>query len=164
MPLSRLAIELKKKRPFELPEEEAYLNLIRSAQWLQHGIDRLLRQYGLSEATYNVLRILRGAGAEGLPCIEIGQRMVTRVPDVTRLVDRLIANDLATRRRIESDRRVVQVTITANGLKRLADLDKPMTAIVKRQLSGLTKSEMVDLIRLLEKARDGVSDPCEAER
>src|SRR5690242_9245315 len=96
-----LAAEIGKRRPFELPEQEAYLNLLRTMSFLSADGERMLKEHGLSEATYNILRILRGAGDAGRPSGEIGRDMITRVPDVTRLVDRLEKMGLATRCRIE---------------------------------------------------------------
>jgi DNA-binding MarR family transcriptional regulator len=169
MALSKLASELKKRRPFEVVEEEVYLNVLRTAQWLQHDAERVLKPYGLSEATYNVLRILRGARSEGresgemgLPCLEVASRMVTRVPDITRLVDRLIARGYVTRTRSEEDRRVVRVAITDQGLDVLKELDGPIVDCVVRQLSALTRTELDDLNRLLVKAREVVGHPCES--
>lgn len=149
MPLSRLAQEIKKRLPFDRPEEEAYLNLIRTAQWLQHGGEQIFKSHGLSEATYNVLRILRGAGGVGLPCQEIGARMVTRVPDVTRLLDRLVARGLVQRTRIERDRRVVLISITPKGLELLLELDSPVMETAIRQFSHMSRQELADLNRLL---------------
>ena len=145
--------EIKKKRPFEHPEEEAYLNLLRTTTVLYGQFETLLKQSGLSEPQYNVLRILRGVGGSGLPSSEVGARMITRVPDVTRLVDRLEAAGLVERCRIAQDRRVVQVKITAKGLAALAELDEPLVALNKKLLAHMTRKELDDLIRLLEKAR-----------
>ncbi len=159
MTTSRLARELKKRKPFEVLEEEVFLNLMRTAQWLGHAEEKLMKQHGLSGAGYNILRILRGAGEDGLPSLEIAGRMVTRVPDVTRLVDRLIKKNLVRRNRPDRDRRVVLVIITKKGLDLLADMDNPVIETVKRNFSQLTQQEMTDLNHLLEKARDGVPDP-----
>src|SRR5437867_12720314 len=105
--------EIKKKKPFDNPAEEAYLNLLRTTTMLAADFERLFKQAGLSEPQYNVLRILRGAGGGGtglgLPCLEIASRMITRVPDITRLVDRLEAAGLVERSRTSEDRRVVLV-------------------------------------------------------
>lgn len=145
--------EIKKKNPFEHPEEEAYLNLLRTTGVLFAQFEGLLKQSGLSEPQYNVLRILRGVGGCGLPTTEIGARMITRVPDVTRLVDRLEAAGLVERCRIAEDRRVVQVKITSKGLASLAGLDEPLTALNRKLLRHMTRKELAELIRLLEKAR-----------
>jgi len=131
------------------PETEAYLALARASGRLQDELAVLVRGEGLSPAAYNVLRILRGARPEGLCCGEISERMVQRVPDVTRLVDRLEARGLVTRRRGETDRRVVFVTIREAGLALLAGLDAPVEALHRRQLGHLKKGELAELARLL---------------
>ena len=145
--------EIKKRRPFDSPAEEAYLNLLRTATVLAAEFERLFKDAGLSEPQYNVLRILRGAGGDGLPCLEVGARMITRVPDVTRLVDRLEAAGLVERRRTSEDRRVVMISITKKGLDAIAPLDAELTAIHKRQMGHMTRRELEELSRLLEKAR-----------
>ena len=145
--------EIKKQKPFEHPEEEAYLNLLRTTGVLYAEFDRVFKPTGLSEAQYNVLRILRGAGGYGLPCTEIGTRLISRVPDVTRLVDRLEAAGLVGRCRISQDRRVVQVKITEKGLALLSELDEPLIQLNKKLLGHLTRNELEELSRLLVKAR-----------
>ncbi len=149
--------ELKKQQPFDCPAEEAYLNLVRTAGALCGDFNQLFKAHKLSESTYNVLRILRGAqkteGATGLPSLEVAERLVTRVPDITRLVDRLIQAGLAERTRDEVDRRVVIVSITAAGLTVLRKLDKPIRELHERQLGHLSDHELGELNRLLEKAR-----------
>ena len=151
--------EIKKRRPFDSPAEEAYLNLLRTAAVLAADFERLFKEHGLSEPKYNVLRILRGAkqngefNGEGVPSLEIGDRMITRVPDITRLVDRLEADGLVRRRRCEEDRRVVWVEITPKGLKLLGDLDEPLARLHRAQLGHMTRQELGELSRLLEEAR-----------
>lgn len=145
--------EIKRSRPFEVPEEEAFLNLVRTCQQLASESEQLLKEHGISEAQYNVLRILRGAGKAGLPSLEIGRRMVTRVPDVTRLIDRLEAAGFAERRRCEADRRVTYVIVTPAGEKVVGALDKPMVDLHKRQLGHLTRTELAEFNRLLVKVR-----------
>jgi len=156
-PLSALAREIGKKRPFEVPEQEALLNLVRTASVLQGPFEVLLRERGLSGAGYNILRILRGAGDEGRACHEIGCQMVARVPDVTRLVDRLEAAGLVERRRSAADRRVVMVAITGPGLELLGSLDEPMTRLHREGLGHLSASELEELNRLLVRARSAHS-------
>jgi DNA-binding MarR family transcriptional regulator len=145
--------EIKKKKPFDDPAEEAYLNLLRTAAVLGADFERLFKDAGLSEPQYNVLRILRGAGGEGLPCLEVGARMITRVPDVTRLVDRLEAAGLVERNRTREDRRVVMIKITQKGLDAIAGLDRPLVEVHKRQMGHMTRRDLEELSRLLEKAR-----------
>ena len=150
--------EIKKSKPFDHPEEEAYLNLLRTTGVLYAEFERLFRQTGLSEATYNVLRILRGVGGCGLPITEIGTRLISRVPDVTRLVDRLEASGLVERCRISQDRRVVQVKITEKGMALLAELDEPVVRLNKKLLRHMTRPELDELSRLLVKARHPPDD------
>ena len=118
----KLQEEIHKTRPFESVEQETFLNLLRSADVLGGEMAVVLKPAGLSLTAYNVLRILRGEG-EGLPCGEIGQRMITRDPDMTRLLDRLEKQHLVSRSRQQKDRRVVCTNITDAGLKLLKELD-----------------------------------------
>lgn len=148
-----LAAEINKKKPFESIEQEAGLNLIRTASFMTEPVERLFRAHRLSEATYNALRILRGSGQSGRACSEIGRDMVTRVPDVTRIVDRLEKEGWATRCRVPEDRRVVLIKITDKGLAVLNKLDEPIRKLHQEQFSHMTKSEIIELTRLLEKAR-----------
>src|SRR5215470_13051287 len=102
-----LQSELKQKRPFTSREQEAYLALLRTADALEMQVEAKLKEFGLTGTQYNALRILRGAGADGLPCSEIGERMITHDPDITRLLDRLEKRGLAERARCKKDRRVI---------------------------------------------------------
>src|ERR1043165_8358009 len=97
--------EIGKKRPFDIPEVEASLNILRTASLLSAEAGRFLKGYGLSEAQYNALRILRGHGGDGVACQTIGEELVAHVPDVTRLVDRLVKAGWAERSRGEEDKR-----------------------------------------------------------
>ena len=144
--------EIKKRNPFAHPEEEAYLNLLRTGTALFADFERLFKEAGLSEPQYNVLRILRGAGSDGLPSTEIAGRMITRVPDVTRLVDRLESTGLVERSRTSEDRRVVIVKVTQKGLDALASLDGPIVDLHRGQLGHLTRAELTEFNRLLVKA------------
>lgn len=155
--LSPLARELRKRGPFECAEEETMLNLLRTAWAVSAGVERLIKSFGLSGATYNVLRTLRGehrARSGGAACGEIGERMVVRVPDVTRLVDRLEALGLARRQRADNDRRVVQVAITPKGLDLMAKIDEPLAAMHKVSLGHMSSAEHEQLNRLLVRARE----------
>lgn len=157
----RLAEELGMSRPFQLPEQEAFLNLVRTCDQLQWHLAELFKSYGVTAQQYNVLRILRGAGGDGLPSLSIAHRMVTRVPDITRLVDRMERNAWVRRSRSETDRRVVRVILTEAG-RRLADvLEEPTNACHRAHLGHLSAEELEQLNRLLEKAR---SPQDEAER
>lgn len=154
MSRSSLQGEIHKKRPFELPEQEAMLNIVRTSCALATDFERLFRAHGLTDAQYNVLRILRGEGAR-MPSLSIAQRTVTRVPDITRLVDRLEAAGLVERERCPEDRRVVYVSITRKGLRKLADLDQPVVELHKSQLGHMSEKELRALSELLVKARAG---------
>ena len=127
--MTELRHEIKKRNPFDSPAEEAYLNLLRTHSMMMSASEALFKKFGLSEPKYNALRILRGGqingefDGAGMPCQEIGARLVSRVPDVTRLVDRLEAEGLVARSRTSADRRVVLVGITAKGLDLLAEID-----------------------------------------
>ena len=150
--------ELKQTRPFESAAVEAYVNILRTADALSRGIEQVLKPAGLSGPQYNVLRILRGAGADGLPCREIGERMITRDPDITRLLDRLEKRGLIRRARDRQDRRVVTTRIVKEGLRILKELDRPLLAAHHRQLRHLPQRRLAELIRLLEEARAGADN------
>jgi DNA-binding MarR family transcriptional regulator len=151
--VSRLQRELKQNKPFESLESEVYLNLARTADVLQRWEVDILKPADLTASQYNILRILRGAGAEGQRCAEIGSRMITRDPDVTRLLDRLEKRSLVTRARIAKDRRVVTTRITEEGLALLATLDDPIETTQRRLLGHMSRTELETLNRLLEAAR-----------
>src|SRR5688572_30165368 len=116
--MTSLQQELKKKRPFELPEQEALLNLLRTADQLQIRFARLFRRFGLTPQQYNILRILRGEGRP-LPILEIASRMITVVPGITGLIDRLETAGLVCRKRCDEDRRVVYVCISEKAVNLL---------------------------------------------
>lgn len=145
--------EIHKKRPFDIAEEETYLSILRTHSLLTNATERFLRDYGLSMATYNVLRILRAAGSEGKTCSQVGLDMVALVPDVTRLVDRLERASLVTRTRSHDDRRVVRVAITEQGLTLLAKVDQPLVELYRSQLGHMTREEHAQISSLLYKAR-----------
>lgn len=145
--------ELRQTRPFTSPEEELHLSLIRTADQLERGFAALLKDRGISLPQYNVLRILRGAGESGLPCGEIASRMVTRDPDVTRLLDRLEQRELITRGRGSEDRRVVAARITPPGLSLLAELDPLSQDLHHRQLGFLAPDEITVLLDALTRIR-----------
>ncbi|MBY0112747.1 MAG: hypothetical protein K2Y21_07995 [Phycisphaerales bacterium] len=168
-----LAAQIGKARPFQSPEQEAYLNLIRTAAILSNQFERLFKTRGVSESTYNILCILRGvAGLQGaapgkygdpatragLPLTEIGERMIAPVPDVTRLIDRLEQLTFAARRRCDKDRRVIYAYITNAGLNVLRDFDDEVLELHKQHLGHMSKDELEHLSDLLEKARQRASE------
>jgi DNA-binding MarR family transcriptional regulator len=154
----RLQQELKKRKPFDSPEQEAVLNLARTADRFGICFSRLFREHGLTPSQYNVLRILRGE-ARPLPILEVANRLIAAVPGITGLIDRLERMDLVSRQRSTEDRRVVFVAITPTGLKQLARLDEPVEALHKRLVGHLSRAEQKELVRLLEKARQHLPDP-----
>lgn len=149
----RLRDEIKQQKPFESLEQEALLNVLHTADILMQRIAAVLKPFKLSHSQYNVLRILRGAGPEGLACQEVAARMVTRDPDITRLLDRLEARGLVTRARDQKDRRVVTVRITPEGLRLLEALDQPIAEVDRQPLQHLGEQRLRALIQLLELAR-----------
>ena len=167
-----LAAEIGKTSPFQSATQEAYLNLIRTAAILSNQLERLFKTRGLSESTYNILRILRGvAGLQGvgrskygeehtragLPLTDIGERMIAPVPDVTRLIDRLERLTFATRRRCDKDRRVIYACITDAGLDVLREFDESVLEIHDEHLGHMSHQELEQMSELLEKAREAAT-------
>lgn len=149
--------EIKKKRPFDLPEQEAVLNVLRTADQLQIRFARLFRRFGLTPQQYNILRILRGEGRP-LPILEIAARMITVVPGITGLIDRLEAASLVERKRCDQDRRVIYVAIAPQAVEILAQIDAPLMEMHKKLLGHMTAEELTSLSRLLEIARQPAGD------
>jgi DNA-binding MarR family transcriptional regulator len=150
----RLRDEIQQHKPFESLEQEALLNVLRTADVLMQRLTAVLKPFNLSHSQYNVLRILRGAGADGLACQEVAERMITRDPDITRLLDRLEARGLVTRTRDQKDRRVVVARITPEGERLLEALDQPIAEVDRQPLQHLGKQRLRTLIQLLELARE----------
>jgi MarR family transcriptional regulator, 2-MHQ and catechol-resistance regulon repressor len=149
--------EIKKKRPFDSAEQEAVLNVMRTADRFEIQFGRLFRDRGITGSQYNVLRILRGEG-QPMPCLEVADRMLSAMPGITGLVDRLETLGFVTRDRSTEDRRVVYVAITSKGQEVLANLDEPVAALQQKLIGHLSKTEMKELIRLLEKARQSLEE------
>jgi DNA-binding MarR family transcriptional regulator len=148
-----LAEEIGKRRPFDALEQEVFLNLVRTHESLETGFCQLFRKHGLTQAQYNVLRIVRGHEPDGIPSQRIAAEMVTREPDITRLLDRLERAGLARRERSTKDRRVVSVNITAAGRDLLARLDQPVLELHRTQLGHLGRDKLAALNQLLFEAR-----------
>lgn len=140
------------KRRVASLEEDVFVSLWRTADLLSRSVEKVLKAGDVSPTQYNVLRILRGA-PEGLTCSEIARRMITRDPDITRLLDRLEKRGLISRCRETKDRRQVQTRISPEGLELLAELDQPVTEIHRQQLGHLGREGLDSLQGLLEKAR-----------
>jgi DNA-binding MarR family transcriptional regulator len=151
--VGRIQQELKQRRPMN-SQEELFLNVQRTAGVLLQGVAELLRPHGISPTQYNVLRILRGARPDGLPCGEISARMIDRDPDITRLVDRLEKRGFVSRSREAVDRRVVTIRIADEGLALVDSLDEPMARLHQLQARNLGREKIRSLIDLLEELRN----------
>jgi DNA-binding MarR family transcriptional regulator len=143
------------RRRAPCPEETAFLDLLRTCDLLARGPAQVLKNEDLSSTQYNVLRILRGA-PDGLPCGEISNRMITRDPDITRLLDRLEKRALISRCRETKDRRMVMARITPGGLMLLGRLDEPVQEMHRKQLGHLGKDRLRMLAQLMEGVRAGI--------
>jgi DNA-binding MarR family transcriptional regulator len=146
--------EIRQTKPFASPAQEAILGLYRTADLLQRAFARIVEPRGISLQQYNVLRILRGAGEQGTPTLDIADRMIEKTPGITRLLDKLEAKRLVRRERCPEDRRQVLCWITARGLQLLADLDKPLTSAGEKVAQPLKSSELQTLIALMERIRN----------
>ena len=157
----KLQHEIGKRKPFECAEEEAFLSILRTADVLNRAVVEMFKPYDLSPTQYNVLRILRGTcptGTHGLPCNAIAEQMLTRDPDMTRLLDRLEKRELITRARAEQDRRVVRTCITQKGLDLLNELDSVVNGCNRKYLGHMSQEQLRQLIDLLEVAREKMTE------
>jgi DNA-binding MarR family transcriptional regulator len=154
--MKRVSQSESKKRQISSPEEVAFLELCRTTDLLSRRLAALLKTEDLSANQYNVLRILRGS-PDGLPCGEIGNRMITRDPDITRLLDRLEKRELISRCRETKDRRMVMARITPQGMELLARMDQPVQEAHRTQLGHLGRTRLRALTDLLRVARLEVS-------
>jgi MarR family transcriptional regulator, organic hydroperoxide resistance regulator len=145
--------EIRQNKPFRSIYEEVLLTVLRTADRLSAPLSEVLREAGLSSSQYNVLRILRGAGEDGLPSGEISQRMVQRDPDLTRLLDRLEARGLVSRARGTEDRRVVRAFITADGEKLLEELRGPVDESLRASMRHVPQKDLRALLELLDRVR-----------
>ncbi len=134
-------------------EEEATLSVVRKADLLMQRITDLLKPYGLSPTQYNVLRILRGAGKDGASCKDVGDRLIARDPDVTRLMDRLEKRGLLTRDRAKEDRRVVAHRLTEEGLALVNELDRPVHDLHRSTMRGIEPAKLHTLMAILDEIR-----------
>lgn len=151
---SKLQKELKQTKPFASIREEAFLGIQFTAEILKMILIETLKTVNLTLPQYNVLRILRGAGSEGASVREIGDRMITKDSDVTRLLDRLEASKLIRRERQTQDRRIVRTFITRDGLALLSELDNRMNECHERQLGHLSEKQLKELSKLLDAVRN----------
>lgn len=152
-----LQSEIRQSRPFSSRAQEAYLSVGRTWARLEHEMGEALKPYGVTPTQYNVLRILRGAGSKGLCRSEIMERMIARVPDATRLLDRMEAARLIDRTRDTQDRRFVTTRITEEGLQLLAETEEPVMALHRRQFDAVAERDLDRLVRVLEQVRNSSS-------
>lgn len=150
--------ELRQTRPFRSKGQEAFLALLRTTDLAKHRFTDLFEAEGVTFQQYNVLRILRGAGEQGLPTLEVGERMIERTPGVTRIVDRLEKKGWVSRDRGVKDRRRVWCRITTEGLSLLDRLDDPVDATDEAIFSSLDTDELDELVRLLNTLRTRMAD------
>jgi len=147
------------KQPAQI-EEQIFVAVMRAADFLGQQAEQLLKSRGLTGTQYNVLRILRGAGPEGLPCRSVGDRMISHDPDMTRLLDRMEKRGLITRERQKDDRRVVKTRVTAQGLDMLKKLDQPVREMHKQQFQHMSAAKLRQLAELLGECQKSASNEC----
>lgn len=152
----RLQQEIHQSKAIRMLEEEATLNIVRTADVLMIALADMLKPHLLSATQYNVLRILRGAGKDGVSCKDIGSRLVARDPDITRLMDRLEQRGLVSRDRAKEDRRVVAHRLTKPGLELVNGLDRPIDALHQKCMGHMKAEKLRDLVGLLEEVRAGL--------
>src|SRR5580692_3288539 len=160
MPLTKkssLATALKQTRPFVSLEQEVYLSILRTASELSRSVDQFFRPFDITPSQYNVLRILRGAGTDGLCRNEISERMVTATPDMSRLLDRMEKAGWVTRERAEEDRRQVSTHITKSGMELLARLEKPTGDFVTRLFAGAAASDLKTVLKVNDQMKTKLS-------
>lgn len=150
----KLTKEIRQTKPFQSREEEAFLNLGRTWEFLQKQVADLLKERQLTPTQYNMLRILRGAGAEGLTCTQATERMLSPDPDITRLLDRMESQGLIRRDRTPEDRRVVVARITDRGLEAANRIDEPLHQLLQQSLGRVGRTRLKELIDTLEALRE----------
>lgn len=161
--MSKLQDEIRQAKPFASLKEELWLNLSRTVSTLGHALEHQLRGRGLSATQYNVLRILRGAGAAGLCQWEIGARLLAQVPDVPRILQRMEKAGWVRRERGKEDRRMVLTTLTEAGHRLVGELDQPLVQMMDTLFTGMTETEMSGLNELLVKAREQSPEQAQEE-
>jgi len=156
--------DLKQNKPFHAPTQEAAVALLHTADLVRRSVAAIVEPHGITPQQYNVLRILRGAGASGLPTLDIVERMVEEAPGITRLIDRLESKKLVSRKRCRTDRRQVFCCITERGLALLKGLDAPLREAENAALATLSSKQLGQLLALLDKARTGLNAALVARR
>jgi DNA-binding MarR family transcriptional regulator len=157
MKKSSLATALKQTRPFVSLEQEAYLSILRTASELSYSVDQFFRPFDITPSQYNVLRILRGAGTDGLCRNEISERMVTPTPDMSRLLDRIEKAGWVTRKRAVDDRRQVSTYITKSGMELLERLEPSTRDFVTRLFTGTRVSDLKTVLKVNDRVRTKLS-------
>jgi DNA-binding MarR family transcriptional regulator len=160
--MPRIYEEIKQDKPMRMPGQVAVVTIFRTADVLRHAVERSLSAFGMSEEQYNVLRILRGAGEFGLPTLEIASRTLYRSPNITRLIDRLIAKKLARRRPSKEDRRIVLVSVTSQGLELLVHLDTVVDKVFDN-FPRTTNADLETLLDVLDRIRERMAVKTAAE-
>jgi DNA-binding MarR family transcriptional regulator len=150
----RLAKEIRQTKPFASREEEAMLNLARTYESLNQRLAEFLKPFGLTATQYNMLRILRGAGSEGVTCSQATERMLSPDPDVTRLLDRMETRGLIRRERSREDRRVVITRISPEGLELANGIDRPLGEFLRENMGRVGQRRLEELIEILESLRE----------
>lgn len=153
--IGALAREIKQTKPFRSVSEEAAVGLMRTADVIRRGFSAVVEGEGITVQQYNVLRILRGVGERGLPTLEIADRLVEHAPGITRMIDRLIAKNLAVRDRCVEDRRIVYCAITGEGRKVVERLEDPMLHACQSAFDPLDRGEQRMLMTMLDALRAG---------
>lgn len=153
MRIRKLQDELQQSKPFATRQEEAMLALMKTADVVRRSIAAILDPHGVTLQQYNVLRILRGAGPQGLPTLSIGQRLIESAPGITRLLDRMELHGWVSRMRCDKDRRVVYAMISSRGLELLAGIDPALEQFNQGALPLLSPEQLEQLIALLEMVR-----------
>ena len=151
---SHLRDEIKQTKPFDHPGDEALLSILRTATLLEHGSNELLRPFGITTTQYNVLRILRGAGARGLCGREVGERLISSVPDVSRLLDRMAEMGLIVKERNPADRRHVTARITPKGRRVLTQATPALVEFGRERMDRLCAEHIKALVEALETIRE----------
>ena len=152
---SSLRAEIKQRKPFPSPAEEAAVDLMRTADVVRRRLGEVIEPHGITHQQYNVLRILRGSSPEPLPTLEIATRMIEQAPGITRLLDRLETKRLVRRQRCQEDRRQVHCWITAEGLALLDRLDEPVRLAIRGGFKSLSRATASELVGLLDRVRAG---------
>lgn len=150
--------EIQQRKPFPSKGQEAAVTLMRTADVVRRLVGAAVEPHGITVQQYNVLRILRGAGCDGLPTLEIAQRMIEQTPGITRLIDRLQTKKLVERQRSADDRRCVFCRITTEGTQLLAGLDAPVREATDAAFHAINKKELAQLIECLDRLRRNITN------